>query len=241
MKNVYVVAGNTYPKKEDLKSMYFRYLPGNKIWVKWASPYDESIKQIELWENVGLFQTIHDPFVGTCVDPLRGDKAITKSTYDWTLDLSESNQQRLKSLYGVKVKSTPKPKVHPWNGKQAELNKYAAKSVQEKVNEMRSKTVDYLYRNIRIVEVVRETAKAVQVKIEFFGGIARSCHVCGSALDTEISRSCGIGPVCARKMGLPRPNANNASIILAQIEEMAGEIGEIGPVWVPKSCIEILN
>lgn len=241
MKTVYVVAGNTFPKKEDLKSLQFRYLPDNKIWVKWTdSDRDSIIKEtVDQWDSVSLFVTAHDPFVGTCVDPLNGDMNVTKCNYDWRNDLTSGARTRLQSLYQKpKKKSITK---HAWNGKRAELNKYAARSVQSKVNETLDEPIEYLYRNIRITEVIKETAKAVMINFEFFGGIARSCHVCGAALDTEVSRSCGIGPVCARRMGLPRPTKDNATIVLAQIEERVGQIGEIGPVWVPKSCIEIME
>lgn len=246
MKLVHIAIGNTIPVKEELKKIGFMWLPVDKVWVQWLNPDDdapnEETRQIlSTYEGVVCVIHIADPFIRTCVDPIHGDRNVTASNYNWREDLSPEEKAQIKSLNKTKVKERKATDNHHWVGKKAELNKYAARSVQEEINKVRKEPITYIYRNIVIKEVQRETARAVLLKLEFFGGIGRNCHVCGAKLDTEISRACGIGPTCAKNMGLPRPTPNNASIILAQIEQIAGSIGEVGPVWVPKSCIEVLD
>lgn len=249
MKLVHVVIGNTFPKKSTLIEMEFKWMPDEKIWVKWLNHDDDAPNkavraEIEQWNKIAIVVTLHDAFVGTCVDPLRGDKNKTKANYPWRQDLDADEKAKIDACFAkpkVEKQDHKELESHPWDGKKAELTKYAARSVQEKLNEQIDGEVTYLYRNVVITKVHKETAKAIHASVEFFAGIGRNCHVCGAKLDTEISRACGIGPVCARNMGLPRPNKNNASVVLAQIEKIAGGFGTVGPVWIPKSCVEIIN
>ena len=39
-------------------------------------------------------------------------------------------------------------------------------------------------------------------------------------------------------MGIPRPNLETAHETLKVIEEVVKSIGEIGPIWIPKSQIK---
>lgn len=250
MKLVHVAVGNTKPYKEILKKLGFMWMPGEVIWVQFLNhdddvPNQETRQTLADFDGVACIVSLADPFIRTCVDPLYTDRDKIVANYDWTSELDENEKAELARVRyyraGSKIEEKQPTDSHPWEGRRAELNKYASNSVLKEVNRNREEPITYLYRNITINKVEAETAKAVRIRFEFYGGIGRNCHVCGAALDTEISRACGIGPTCAKKMGLPRPNANNASIILAQIEEIAGSFGEIGPVWVPKSCIEILE
>lgn len=246
MKLVHIAVGNTRPYKEQLKKMGFMWMPGEVIWVQWLNhdddaPNKETRRILNDFKGVACIISLADPFIRTCVDPLYTDRDKIIPNYDWTEELNEDEKAELVRVGFKKEKKKQNVDSHDWDGRRAELNKYASRSVLEEVNRNRQQPIEYLYRNITINKVEAETAKAVRIRFEFYGGIGRNCHVCGASLDTEVSRACGIGPVCAKRMGLPRPNANNASIVLAQIEEIAGSFGEIGPVWVPKSCIEILG
>lgn len=93
------------------------------------------------------------------------------------------------------------------------------------------------FRNLEITEYIRETPKAVQISFRYSSKICERCHVCGKELDTEISRACGIGPVCAKKLGFPRATLEDAGKIIERMEAVCRDIGEIGPRWIPKSQI----
>lgn len=116
-------------------------------------------------------------------------------------------------------------------GDQVEIKHFIAKRIAEE------NKVPHAFRNLEIVEIFRESAKAIQVRIKYVSKIATSCHLCGQPLDTEISRACGIGPVCAEKLGFKRPKLADAALILAELEKLAQQIGVLGPVWLAKSQI----
>jgi hypothetical protein len=93
------------------------------------------------------------------------------------------------------------------------------------------------FRNLEITEIHRETAKAVQVTFRYSSKICERCHVCGAELDTDVSRACGIGPVCAKKLGFKRASLGDAGAIVERMEAICREVGEVGPRWIPKSQI----
>ena len=95
----------------------------------------------------------------------------------------------------------------------------------------------YFFRNVKVIEVLGETAKAYRVRVQFVSGIRTVCHFCGRDLDNEVSRACGVGPVCAVNHGMPRPTVETARETLAELEAMAIKVGVVGPVWVPKSQV----
>lgn len=98
--------------------------------------------------------------------------------------------------------------------------------------------IKMFFRNLEIKEILDETKKAIQVKIQFLSCIASSCHCCGKKLDTEISRACGIGPVCAVHIGLDRPTIENSQETLRLLDEFAKRVGILGPFWIPKRQIK---
>jgi hypothetical protein len=97
---------------------------------------------------------------------------------------------------------------------------------------------EFFFRNLEVTTVHNETAKAFQVSVKFVAQIVTSCHVCGRDLDTDVSRATGIGPVCADKIGLPRPTLVTAQETLASIDALCNQIGAVGPIWIPKSQIK---
>jgi hypothetical protein len=92
------------------------------------------------------------------------------------------------------------------------------------------------FRNLEIVEYHKETARAIETTVKFVSEVATCCHVCGRPLDTDVSRACGIGPICAVNIGLQQPTLDNAKDILKGLDEMAKTMGNIR-LWIPKSQI----
>lgn len=113
-----------------------------------------------------------------------------------------------------------------------ELKKWYARTLKESLGN------EIIYRNIKITKKYAETSRAVLVDFEFFGGISVSCGCCGLPLDNEISKACGIGPVCATKIGLPRPTMENAKEILVKLNEKMKELKNVEKIWIPKSQIK---
>jgi len=93
------------------------------------------------------------------------------------------------------------------------------------------------FRNLDIVAFHRETEKALYLTVRYSSKICQRCHVCGKELDTEVSRACGIGPVCAKRLGFKRAGVEDAQAIVAKMEEISEDIGDIGPRWIPKSQV----
>jgi hypothetical protein len=129
-----------------------------------------------------------------------------------------------------------KPKMEYINSnytnKVLEVSKWYAGVFKENNN------TNYAFRNIEVINVYRETEKAIQVDAKFFGGIASSCGACGRELNNDISRATGIGPICAAKMGFPRPTMENAKDIVKKLEEASKAEGTFKGVWIPKSQIK---
>lgn len=116
-------------------------------------------------------------------------------------------------------------------GELIEIKGWLAKQLEQQL------ALACFFRNLEITEVVSESPRAYSVKVKFVSKIASSCHCCGRDLDTEVSRATGIGPVCASRLGLPRPTLATAQETLAALETIRNTIGEVGPVWIPKSQI----
>lgn len=121
---------------------------------------------------------------------------------------------------------------HEHDGAIFEVSKWYSMQFKENHN------TQYAFRNLKILKVKAESAKAYLVDAEFFSGIASCCGVCGMQLNNDISRATGIGPVCAGKIGLPRPTMAKAKMIVAELESLSKAQGTFRDVWVPKSQIK---
>lgn len=97
--------------------------------------------------------------------------------------------------------------------------------------------LQFFFRNLIVEGVEAETARAVLVKVRFNSKVATCCHICGLNLDNEISQACGIGPVCAKRLGFKRVTMNDAAAIIARVEQEAQIAGIVGPIWIPKRQI----
>lgn len=125
---------------------------------------------------------------------------------------------------------------HDLDGHIFEVTKWYASKLKE------AKGTQYAFRNLKILKVKKESPKAYCVDAEFFSGIASRCGVCGRELNNDISRATGIGPICAVKIGMPRPTMERAKEIVAELEKLSKAQGIFNNVWVPKSQIkEIIN
>lgn len=119
-----------------------------------------------------------------------------------------------------------------FTGKVIEVTNWYAKIFKNNNN------TNFIFRNFTILNVYVETQKALLVDLEFFGGIASCCGVCGRSLDNDVSIATGIGPICASKIGLPRPTLENAKDIIKLMEEMSEKQGIFQGIWIPKSQIK---
>lgn len=141
-----------------------------------------------------------------------------------------SVERDLASPDGPKPRFTEPPTVKV--GEVIELKRFWANKLKD------DRQMTYFFRNLEVTKVVRETDKAILVHVVFSTKIITSCNYCGRSLDCEISKACGIGPVCLKHMGIPRPSLKTAHETLKVIEEVVKSIGEIGPIWIPKSQIK---
>jgi len=133
----------------------------------------------------------------------------------------------------VEVKSNPSKRYTYNVGDQLELKGFIAKALKKQLE------MDIFFRNIEITKVEAESFGAVLISFRFLSKIAESCHSCGKALDDEVSKATGIGPICFKKLKLAvKPTKENAHLIIKELERLIEFVGEVVPVWVPKSQIK---
>jgi hypothetical protein len=118
------------------------------------------------------------------------------------------------------------------NGALITISKTIANKKAEEFN------MAYFFRNLVVVETHRETFKAVQLTVKFQSDITTTCHICGRNLSCEVSKATGIGPVCAEKLGFKRPTLKDSVKILQSVEKLVKQVGDIGPLWIPKYSIK---
>jgi hypothetical protein len=106
------------------------------------------------------------------------------------------------------------------------------RTVSERISE--SLGVDFTHRGFEVVGVHAETAKAILADVKFTATRTVHCCVCGLHLKTEISRSIGIGPVCAEKHGIPYQLDSMG--LLQQKLDAVDQVAH--KVWIPKSAIK---
>lgn len=97
--------------------------------------------------------------------------------------------------------------------------------------------LSHVHRNIEILETLRESDRAIQVRIRFTPRYSTCCSICGRKLDNQVSRATGIGPVCADKVGIERYSVENARDVIQQLEVKLGAIGE-KVIWIPRTQIK---
>ena len=148
---------------------------------------------------------------------------------------TDSLEAVLPQLLEAKKQSYDSQGPSDYEGKVLEVTKWYGEIVKTEFN------LEVIFRNIKVTKVHRETSKAIEADFELFGGIARSCGICGRSLDNEISKASGIGPICAQKFGFPRPTLESAKEIQKMLEEKFKQSGTIERKWIPKSQVTILE
>lgn len=225
MSMVHVAYGDTYKHKRTLSQKKFRFHYGDKVWIRFIDPslddgelekhVRNTQKEIEELEGVHYTQAQSSFYDGTSVDPY-----ISFSGEDPSSGFRVPKVEKDQEEFSIKA------------GDRIEIKSWLAKKLQEDTGE------DIFFRNLEIVETLRETYKAVHCRIKFISDIAESCHLCGRSLDDPISVATGIGPVCLKKIGIKRVSADQAKEVLKEIDKICKDIGEIGPVWIAKSQIK---
>ena len=94
--------------------------------------------------------------------------------------------------------------------------------------------VDYVHRGFEVVKVHAETERAYLVDVRFAATRTVTCCVCGIHLKNEVSRSIGIGPVCAEKHGIPY-ELNALNLLQAKLDS----VDQVAfKVWIGKWTIK---
>lgn len=90
---------------------------------------------------------------------------------------------------------------------------------------------------VDITEVTGMTEKAFRMKGKLTKENGGICRCCGRTLTDEMSQITGIGPVCAKAVGVEHPKKK--SEVEQFLEDMSKKIDEIGEFefWVPKRSI----
>ena len=119
----------------------------------------------------------------------------------------------------------PEPKVFSIKvGEKLLLGKSAATRISQSLG------VDYVHRGFEVVKVHAETERAYLLDVRFAATRTVNCCVCGIHLKTEISRSIGIGPVCAEKHGIPY-ELNSLNLLQSKLDAVQSVAHK---VWIPK-------
>jgi hypothetical protein len=205
-----IVLGNSYDVKDSLKSRFnFKFDFEQKIWFR-------PVLQDKYW------------FFEQAVEAL--SKNISCA---WVQDINKLDEAKklVREIESLNTTTVEVP-AHRLDGSIFEMSAWYARAFKENNN------TAYAFRNLKISKVKRETAKAYQVDAEFFSGIASTCGVCGRELSNDVSRATGIGPICAQKIGLPRPTMESAKETVKLMEQMSKAQGIFTDVWVPKSQIK---
>ena len=125
---------------------------------------------------------------------------------------------------------TPTQQVREYSlkvGDKVVLSKSTAMRVSEHIGG------DFTHRGFEVLGVHAETERAILLDLKFTATKTVSCCVCGIKLSTDISRSIGIGPVCAEKHGIPY-KLDSLGLLQAKLDTYEGA----KKVWVPKWAIK---
>lgn len=206
-----VVMGNSWEIKDDLKSRFkMSFDWDNKIWYR---PHVDA-STLWWWED-----TI---------------KSLSKNVdVAWVVSMGAvAEMKKIKEIEKASPRTVENAKAHELDGSVMEVKAWYARKFKEEHN------TGYAFRNLKVLKILKETERAYQMDVEFFGGIASSCGCCGRDLDNAVSKAVGIGPICAEKIGLPRPTLETAKEILEELEKKSKAQGVFNGVWIPKSQVK---
>ena len=90
---------------------------------------------------------------------------------------------------------------------------------------------------LTITEIHQESAKAVKATVKMTAGEVSVCRCCGAGLTDEKSQATGLGPVCAKKLGVKYiTNLNDVARFKSDLQKRIEEIGSF-EVWIPRSQV----
>lgn len=214
-----IVVGKTFDMRKALDAHGFKFIYDQKAHYKLASKetLDFWKKAIENENAPGLISVAH-------VESLSDIKKIN--------DLHKESLALMREFDPKVIEQDNAPIESAFTGKILEVSKWYAGAFAE------NNGVEIAFRNMLVVAVYKETAKAILADVEFFAGVSFSCGICGLKLTNKISQATGIGPVCAEKWGLPRVSEVNAADIVKAINEKCAKYGTFKGVWIPRSQIK---
>lgn len=116
-------------------------------------------------------------------------------------------------------------------GNTIKLNRNIATSIKENYN------LDFHPILVDVTEVLVMSNKAFKIKAKLTKENGGICSCCGRTLTDEMSQITGIGPVCAKNVGVKHPKTKDEVNKFKQ--EMSNKIDEIGEFefWIPKRSI----
>lgn len=90
---------------------------------------------------------------------------------------------------------------------------------------------------VDVTAVTAMTDRALRVKGKLTKENGGVCRCCGKTLTDEMSQVTGIGPVCAKYVGVEHPKSKND--VEKFKEDMSNKIDEIGEFefWIPKRAV----
>lgn len=113
------------------------------------------------------------------------------------------------------------------------LKRYVAREISEEYNLGKITPI-----TVTVSEINALTNKAVRVKGKMTFTDVGCCRCCGRDLTDWVSKASGIGPTCAKYMGLKRPTTQSeVKEFNKNLKEKIDEIGEL-EFWIPKSHIK---
>ena len=240
MKTVQVATVNTYPEKDRLRNCGFNWHKEEKVWVRFTNldhPYlDDEIEESFQGTDVRIVTIMADFFMHTTVDLFH--KGVARPVQrGWVQEVEARLSEMEKVAAGSELSGPEDDRISVTIvvGSKIQLPAWIAKAIGKELG------LTHVFRNLLVTEVLRETPKAYQVRVRFMSEIAKVCHLCGTQLDDPLSQATGIGPVCAKKIGIKRATADKAKEVLNGIREYVESVGEVGPVWISKTRVKILE
>lgn len=174
------------------------------------------------------------------IQDYHGNSSFFLSVQTQLRDRGSLSERQIAKIHEI-LEQKPTPAVAPVaaadfkpsynNGVILELRSFIAKKLQEEFQ------LQHTFRNVEVLETLRETEKAIQVRLKLSPRYSTRCCVCGLPLDTEISRATGIGPVCAKNWGISRYGSNAAHEVIKELESRLEKVMTDRPFWIPRSQI----
>ena len=146
--------------------------------------------------------------------------------------MTDNMKVAVQRSYQEELEKSRKPKIEGTytEGTVIEINRFMALTL-----ELATGHKGY---TLEILKTLRETEKAIHVKVKYSGKFKSRCSCCGLKLTNAISKISGIGPDCAAKMNIERAtNEESAKEQARQLDIVLGMKQE-STVWIPRKSIK---